>query len=121
MPSGDSGRAWFPEMLVKLKATWSKKWAEDISWDEIIIFCKKMTEFRQQLRKQKGVKYPIMWCPECNDYREMELSSISPRSMLFALKKNDVIDDETLKTLDKQWAAYKRKHKLDGYGEPKTT
>lgn len=102
MPSGDGGRAWFPEMLIKLKKKWSSKWKnKGTRWPEVITFCQQMTTFREELKKEKGVKGARIWCPECNDYSEMGPPPISPRSMLYALKKENIIADDEFHVLDK--------------------
>ena len=120
MASGDGGRAWFPEMLVKLKRKWSSKWKnKELNWQDAIKFCQQMTAFREELKKEKGVKGPRMWCRECNDYKEMVPMPLSPRSMLYALKKEGVISDAEFQVHDKSWGSFQRKNKLNGYGEPK--
>ncbi len=45
MPPGDAQRAWFPEMLERLKA----KWKPELTWKKQIGICEEMTEFREQI------------------------------------------------------------------------
>ena len=43
-------------------------------------------------------------------------SAISPRSLLFMLKKENVITEDEFKALDKDWGKYRKRHNLDAYG-----
>ena len=52
MPAGDAQRAWFPEMLDEL----TRHWSSDMSWDEIAIFSRHMTEKRKKIRDARGIK-----------------------------------------------------------------
>ncbi|MFT5406248.1 MAG: hypothetical protein ACI9DF_005107 [Verrucomicrobiales bacterium] len=62
-----------------------------------------MTEFRNEIRMQKGIKPPMIDCPGCGERHEADLS-VSPRSALFALQKLDVLTDTEMETLDRDWA-----------------
>ncbi len=59
-----------------------------------------------------------MWCPNCKEYHDSRPPEISIRSMLFALRKLNVIDDKGLKELDKLWKKYRKASNLDAYGKP---
>ena len=116
MPAGDATRVWFPEMLDELKLKWNK----DLSWEEWVHICIEETEHRKVIKQKKGIresKIKCNCCPEGKHY--MTLAPISVRSLLFALRKIDLIDDDYLKTKDKEWKSFQRKNKLDGYGNPK--
>ena len=118
MPSGDAQRVWFPEMLEELKTSWS----ESMSWDELAGFCARMTEMRKQIREERGIQSPKMRCNQCGGALRplSDVSGISIRSTLFALKNNGVITDDEFKNLDKSWMKHKKKNGLDAYGR-KTT
>lgn len=115
MPAGDAQRAWFPEMLEELK----NRWKLDMSWNECIQLCRNATATRTKLKKEKGIAGPLMFCKNCNDYHEMSPMPIGIRSLLFALKKEGLIDDHTFEIKDKEWKKYQRKHQLDAIGNPK--
>ncbi len=115
MPSGDNTRVWFPAMLNTLKSRWN----ESMSWQQCSELCKDMTQYRKQIRKEKGIKPVIKWCQNCKDYHEMEPAPISIRSLLFALKKVKVIEEKKFKELEREWKRYSRVNKLDAYGKPK--
>ena len=117
MPSGDAQRAWFPEMLAELEAFWTP----DVSWDALIAFCTRMTAVRSEIRTTRGIRSPMMYCPSCKQRHRSRLPDISPRSALFALQKLEMISDDQMKTLDRDWAKYRKEKQLDAYGNPKTT
>ena len=117
MPSGDAQRAWFPEMLAELEEFWTP----EVSWDALIVFCSRMTAFRAEIRKAKGIRSPMMYCPSCKEKHPAKLPNISPRSALFALQKLGMVSDAEMKVLDRDWARYCREKQLDAYGKPKAT
>jgi hypothetical protein len=114
MPAGDAQRAWFPEMLEDLKSYWSTDW----SWKGLAAFCEAMTEKRQQIKEDRGIRPPGMHCKECGS--QMVLLPISIRSALFALRKIGVIDEDNFKKHEKEWAKYRKANSLDSYGNIKS-
>ena len=114
MPAGDAQRAWFPEMLEDLTSYWSTDW----SWKGLAVFCKAMTEKRQQIKVVRGIKPPGIHCKECGS--QMVLPPISIRSALFALRKIGVIDEGDFKKHEKEWAKYRKTNSLDAYGNKKS-
>ena len=117
MPSGDAQRAWFPEMLAELEAFWTP----ELSWDALIAFCIRMTAVRSEIRKTRGIRSPMMYCPSCKKRHRSKLPDISPRSALFALLKLGMVSDDQMKALDRECARYRREKQLDAYGNPNST
>jgi hypothetical protein len=112
MAAGDSTRSWFPEMLEELE----QRWSPSLRWEEYAVVCDRMTELRTQLRRERGVKNPRMFCPHCNDVHEMIPGPVTIRSVLFALKKRGLLTEEVLSRMDAQWRRYRSRHRLDGCG-----
>ena len=112
MAAGDSQRAWFPEMISELKNTWSHQ----MTWEECADLCHQMTLFRKSIWKERNIKPARMWCKNCQEYHDSRPPDISIRSMLFALKKIDAIDQDELARLDKSWKKYRKAASLDAYG-----
>jgi hypothetical protein len=52
------------------------------------------------------------WCPNCKEYHDSRSPEISIRSMLFARRKLNVIDDKELKELDKSWKKFREKNRV---------
>ena len=115
MPAGDAQRAWFPEMTDALQ----KIWTPEMSWEECASLCNAMTSMRAEIKAKKGIRGPLMRCKKCNQMREMTLLPIGIRSMLYALRKLEVLSYEEFLLKDKDWKRHQRRHKLDGYGNPK--
>lgn len=111
MASGDVQRAWFPEMLADLKQRWL---SNEMSWDELAVFCREMTEQRQKIKEARNIKTSWGNCRTCGG--KFVLGPISIRSALLALIKMAVVDDDRLKSLDKDWNRYRKKTGLNAYG-----
>jgi hypothetical protein len=111
MASGDVQRAWFPEMLADLKQRWL---SHEMTWDELATFCREMTEKRQKIKEARNIKTSWGTCKTCGG--KLVLGPISIRSALFALRKMGVIDDDRLKSLDRDWNRHRKANGLDPYG-----
>lgn len=57
----------------------------------------------------------MMYCPSCKQRHPAKLLDISPRSALFALRKLDIVSDDEMKKLDRDWAKYRKQKQLDAY------
>jgi len=112
MPAGDPQRVWFPEMIDDLKTNWSSS----MKWEELAIFCRRMTEKRIQIRQSRGIKSPKIRCSKCGKVSRSDNIGISIRSALFVLKNSGVVSGEEFKTLDKDWKTFKKKNNLNPYG-----
>ncbi len=110
MPAGDAQRAWFPEMLEDLKS----RWPSGMSWEELAVFCRDMTEKRQKIKEARNISDGSMACKECGG--RLVLPPISIRSALFALRKINVIDESELKRLDRDWGRHRKARGLDACG-----
>ncbi|MFZ3253132.1 MAG: hypothetical protein WA133_02475 [Syntrophales bacterium] len=111
MASGDVQRAWFPEMLADLKQRWL---SHEMTWDELVIFCREMTEKRQMIKEAQNINTSWGSCKTCGG--KLALGPISIRSALFALRKIGVIDDDRLKSLDRDWNRHRKMNGLDVHG-----
>ena len=94
--------------------TLKQEWNSSLSWEDFGALCERLTEIRKKIRKEKGIKGPRMFCPHCNEVHEMELGRVTIRSGLFALKKQGVLTNEELSTLDAAWRRYRTRNRLDG-------
>ena len=113
MPAGDAQRVWFPEMIEELKRSWSKT----MPWEDLTDFCERMTAKRRQIRQERGIQPPKTRCPKCGSVSRSDISGVSIRSALFALKNTGVITDAEFKDLDKSWTRHKKQNGLDAYGQ----
>jgi hypothetical protein len=92
------------------------RWSPSLRWEQYSAVCDRMTEMRTQLRREKGVKNPRMFCRHCGEVHEMVPGPVTIRSVLFALRKRGVLTEEELKRMDVEWRRYRSKHRLDGCG-----
>ena len=90
MAAGDAQRAWFPEMLEKLKIMWNS----DLPWEKRIIICDDMNIFRKKIWVERGIKPIKTWCPNSKEHHDRRPPAIGIRSMLFALKRIDCIQED---------------------------
>jgi hypothetical protein len=95
-------------------------WDNDPDWQEVVKFCEEMTSLRSSIREQRGIRGPVMTCRSCGGKHAMILPPISPRSLLFALQKIDIITDDELKQLDKEWKRFRKNENLDALGRVNT-
>ena len=110
MPAGDAQRAWFPEMLEDLKSRWSS----DMTWEELAVFCRDMTQKRQKITEARNIRPPRMSCKNCGG--QMVLLPVSIRSALFALRKINAIDESEFKKLDREWGKHRKANGFDACG-----
>ena len=112
MPAGDAQRVWFPEMAEEL----TRFWTGQAQWCDVIAFCDRMFALRTSIRQSRGIQAPLVTCWTCGSSGRAELSGISVRSALFALRKADLISDAQMKELDRDWSRYRKAQALDAYG-----
>lgn len=87
-----------------------------MGWPEFASLCVRAFERRRALRLARGIKSPRMKCRICGAESTSDISGISIRSALFALKNGSVITDAEFKALDKSWQQYRRANQLDARG-----
>ena len=92
-----------------------------MTWEELADFCGRMTEKRQEIRRARDIQPPRIRCPECGQVSRSEISGVSIRSALFALRNHGVVTEAEFKELDRNWMRHKAKHDLDPYGRKAET
>ncbi|MBW2455804.1 MAG: hypothetical protein JRI68_14905 [Deltaproteobacteria bacterium] len=85
-------------MLEDLERTWSAS----MTWEELADFCERMTEKRREIRQSRGIDPPRTRCLKCGTVSRSDISGVSVRSALFALKKTRVVTEAEFKALDKR-------------------
>ncbi|MEZ9699453.1 hypothetical protein AB4455_04975 [Vibrio sp. 10N.261.46.E12] len=116
MSAGDAHKVWFPEMLDELFV----QWESSMDWGDLISLTHAMTQRREALRLEKGIKNPIYYCEKCKGKHSFSLAPITVRSTLFALKKASIIDEATLNEMDREWKKHQRRNNLTGVGRSKS-
>ena len=87
-----------------------------MAWEEIIYLCSDMQNLRDKIKQERKIKPARLLCPKCGKYTLSSQLNISPRSLLFMLKKENVITEDYFKELDRDWKKYRKTHNLDAYG-----
>ena len=113
MASGDAQRVWFPEMIEKIKTQWSSS----MTWENLIEFCRMITEERKQIRDLRDIRPPRSKCSHCGTVSRSDIHGVSIRSALFVLKNNGIVSEEEFKKLDKDWKKHRKENGLDSYGK----
>ena len=71
---------------------------------------------QEDIRESRGIKPPLTRCPGCGAVSRSDISGVSIRSAIFALKKIGAVTEAEHKALDKSWRKYKTRNRLDAYG-----
>ena len=66
----------------------------------------------------RQVKTPMIWCRKCNAQHRAAQPTISVRAMILTLGRFSVTNEPAVKKLEKDWANYRKEHRLDLYGKP---
>ena len=113
MAYGDAQRVWWPEMVATLRSRWDRA----MSWAEIKALRDDVEARLHAIREKRGIRAPSLWCPNCGAVHRAFHPKISIRAVILALGRFEVAGKEEVKALDKEWARYRKRTKLDLYGE----
>ncbi len=112
MASGDAQRTWFPEMIEMLGQTWSPSMAES----EWLALRDRLDTTLQTIRSERHIVPAMMWCPHCHARHPSASPKVSVRAMILALGRFGMASASEVKTLERRWNTYRRRHQLDRYG-----
>ena len=115
MAAGDASKTWFDEVIQHMIDNWSS----NLSWDDVIGLCEKLTQIRDKIREDRNIKPPMFLCEKCDSKHPMVLAPVKISAMLFALQKAGVIMPDAYDLLLKEWLKFQRKNKLDAFGKIK--
>jgi len=114
MASDDANKTWFPELIGIL----NKEWKPTISWDAMILLPDRLNGTLHEIRMTRQIKTPMIWCPTCKQRHRAAQPTLSVRAMILALVRSNVTHEPEVKKLEKDWARYRKEHRLDLYGKP---
>jgi transcription initiation factor IIE alpha subunit len=115
MGHGNLKKIWYSPVVSRLK----KEWNSEMSWDEVILMCGKLTKTRNSYRKRNNIPNEMYRCPKCKSEHEVKLELITVGSALYALMNECVISYDEYEDRHKSWTKYQRKHRLKANGQPK--
>jgi len=109
MPSGDAQRTWFPEMVARLRA----KWHEGMSIPALIGLRDELDETLHRIRAGRNIQTPIITCRTCGMTGHAAEPRVSVRALILALARFEIASKDQTRGLEKDWAAYRKQHRLD--------
>lgn len=113
MPAGDPQRRWFPEMLEILRA----RWHVGLPIAEFIQLRDELDTMLHRIRGERNIRPPVIRCPRCGHVGEAAEPDVSVRAMILSLGRFGMASAGQVKTLEEQWAAYRKQNGLDLYGK----
>ncbi|UFH46601.1 hypothetical protein LNP27_00995 [Flavobacterium galactosidilyticum] len=113
MSSGEAHTIWFPELKQLLKENWKTNLTIPKHFKLVADLDNKLN----QIRAERKIHPPMMWCPNCKKRHRSKVRSISITAMYFALKKFDNCTEIEFKELIKNWKIYSKEKNLDIYGK----
>ena len=115
MPAGDAQRAWFPEMIERLR----ELWRPDLTWDEVIALLPRFEEQRLRIKEEHNIRTAVFTCKTCGAHGQSQVMPVSVRSLLFALEKSGVVSSKERKRLESAWRKHQTEKGLNGCGQAK--
>jgi hypothetical protein len=109
MSSGDAQRTWFPEMVVRLRA----EWHEGTSILVLIGLRDGLDEMLRRIRADRNIQTPIITCRRCGMTGHSAEPRVSVRALILALARFEIASKDQARALEKEWAAYRKQHRLD--------
>ena len=109
MPSGDSQRTWFPEMVARLRV----EWREGMSIPVLIGLRDELNETLHRIRAGRNIQTPIITCPRCGIAGHAAEPRVSVHALILALARFQIASKDQTRALEKEWAAYRKQHRLD--------
>ncbi len=113
MASGDAQRTWFPEMVVRLRA----EWYEGMSIPALIGLRDELDGTLHRIRTGRNIKTPIITCRRCGTTGPAAEPHVSVRALILALARFEIASKDQTRALEKEWAAYRKQHRLDVAGK----
>ena len=71
---------------------------------------------RRSIRELRGIEPPRTRCRKCGAVSRTDITGVSIRSALFALKQTAVVSEVEFKALDRSWRKHRVRSRLDAYG-----
>jgi hypothetical protein len=113
MASGDAQRTWFPEMVVRLRA----EWHEGMSIPALIGLREELDGTLHRIRTGRNIKTPIITCRRCGTTGPAAEPHVSVHALILALARFEISSKDQTRALEKEWAAYRKQHRLDVAGK----
>ena len=113
MSSGDPQRTWFPEMIVRLRS----EWHEGMLIPALIGLRDELDATLHRIRAGLNIQTPIITCRRCGMTGHAAEPRVSVRALILALARFEVASTAQTRALEKEWASYRKQHRLDVEGK----
>lgn len=117
MASGDRSKTWFPEMVEGL---W-QSWRGDVDIDELIALAQRLDCLLHDIRTQRGIRPPTIFCPKCGQRGPAAEPRVSVRATILAAGRFGIAAEADVKRLERLWEHHRSRQHLDLYGRPEVT
>src|ERR1700732_4954089 len=77
----------------------------------------RLDETLHRIRAGRNIQTPIITCPRCGMTGHAAEPRVSVRALILALARFEVASRDQTRTLEKEWAAYRKQHRLDVEGK----
>jgi hypothetical protein len=116
MAAGDTFRVWFPEMVDALVAAWTPA----MTWEALGGLCLDLADERKRIRSDRGIVAARFRCRCCGEVTTHDITRITIRSALFALRDRGAVTQAELDDLDRAWKRYRARNGLDACARPRS-
>jgi hypothetical protein len=99
----------FPEMVARLRA----EWHEGMSIPALISLRDELGETLHRIRAGRNIQTPIITCRKCGMTGHAAEPRVSVRALILALARFEIASKDETRALEKDWAAYRKQHRLD--------
>ena len=114
MASGDRSRTWFAEMIEALR----DEWRADLTVEELIRLAERLDRMLTEIRSERNIKPPMIYCPECGKRGPAAEPRVSVRATILATGRFGIGEQADVKAQERSWKKYRSAQGLDLYGRP---
>ena len=112
MASGDRSRTWFAEMIEALR----EQWHVDLAMEELIALAERLDRMLTQIRTERQIKPPAIYCPECGQRSLEGEPRVSVRATILAAGRFGIGEPPDVKAQERSWKKYRSEAGLDQIG-----
>ncbi len=94
-----------------------REWKPPMSCAALIELRDRQDAMLQAIRSEGKILTPIMKCPKCHWEGRMAPPRVSVRTLILALARFGIAQQEEAKKLEKRWSLYRKQNQLDLYGK----
>ena len=117
MPRGDPQRTWFPEMIEALR----REWSPTLSDEALIGLRDRLDERLQQIRAERQLRPPMIFCPRCQKRQRAAEPRVSVRALILSFGRFGIGGKVDVQQMEKRWKRTRAERGLDLYGKPVET